>query len=194
LILKNIHEATGRANRIITDLLDFAQLTRLEKAQYNILEVIEKSVSLVSHELEKKQIQIKKDIKGELPSVLIDHNKIEQVFVNLILNAVLAMSPGGEIIIKVYKYKIGVDPLIFKNKKFNPEETYLRVDVEDTGSGISEEQLANIFEPFFTTRRGKGGFGLGLSVSRNIMDLHEGAIAIENRKEGGSRAILFFKC
>jgi signal transduction histidine kinase len=194
LILKNIREATDRANHIITDLLDFARLTRLEKTSCRIIQVVEKSLALVSHEIEKNQIQIHSDFKGVLPNVFIDQNKIEQVFVNLILNAIFAMSQGGEIFIKACMSKPEQLSKFFPDKKFNPEEELLRVDVEDTGCGIPEEQLKNIFEPFFTTRRGKGGFGLGLSVSRNIMDLHEGAITIENRKEGGSRATLIFKC
>ena len=76
---------------------------------------------------------------------------------------------------------------------FKPGETIVILTIEDGGCGIPEDKIDQIFDPFFTTRRGDGGVGLGLSVSKNIMDIHEGNIFIENKQNGGARATLIFK-
>ena len=76
---------------------------------------------------------------------------------------------------------------------FKPEEKVIFAIIEDTGCGISEENIPNIFDPFYTSRRADGGVGLGLSVSKNIMRIHQGCIFIDNREEGGVKVTLIFK-
>ena len=83
-------------------------------------------------------------------------------------------------------------PYLNRNR-FNPGETVVVLDVEDNGCGIPEDKMNRVFDPFFTTKRHKGGMGLGLAVSHNIMDIHGADILIENRKEGGTKATLVFK-
>jgi signal transduction histidine kinase len=195
-VLENIKEAANRANDIITDLLDFSTISRLKKTQENINDLVQKALSLIGHQLEKNIVTVKFDLDKKLPSVEIDRNRIEQVFVNLLLNAVFAMPNGGEITISSYKdifgkkilKKVGV-----ASTKFEENEPIVVFEIRDTGCGIEEEQVSKVFDPFFTTRRAKGGIGLGLSVCKNIIDNHNGEIFLINHEEGGAQAILLFK-
>jgi len=125
-----------------------------------------------------------------------DRNKIEQVLVNLLLNAALAVEKRGSIDITTSEQKLSNNlnevPDLHRGH-FKPGDTVIRVLLEDNGSGIPEDKIDKIFDPFVTTRRANGGVGLGLSVSRNIMDIHEGSISLENKEGGGARVTLLFK-
>ena len=179
-VIEHITDASNRANMIVTDLLDFASLTRLNKQWEDINTIVEKALSLTRYEIEKNRVAIKRNLNKNLSRVNVDHNKIEQVLVNLVLNANYAMASGGELFVSTLEQTDAAGT------------KHVVIQVEDTGCGIPEEKLNNIFDPFFTTRRANGGVGLGLSVSRNIMNLHQGTVVIENRLEGGVRAKLIF--
>lgn len=195
-VLENIRQATLRANDIIGDLLDFANVTKLNKERLNLNHIIDKSIALVKHEMDKNNVALKKHLYPGIPDVLMDANRIEQVLINVILNAVHAMTHGGTLEIKTFSRKVDHDDRDFS--RLNPDrffdgETIVVVDVEDTGTGIAPDQLDKVFDPFFTTRRALGGIGLGLSVCRNIMDLHEGEIVLENKDKSGARARIILK-
>jgi len=195
-VLANMKEAISRANDIVTDLLNFASLTSLEKKNVSLNDVVEKALGLVRHEFSKNHISVIKKIEKFLPDVIVDRNRIEQVLINLILNAVHAMPEGGEMIVRAYSRTLSEDledmPQL-RRDEFRPGETIVVLTVEDGGCGIPEDKIDQIFDPFFTTRRGDGGVGLGLSVSKNIMDIHEGCIFVENKHDSGARATLIFK-
>lgn len=182
MTLQRMKGAVKRANDIIKGLLDFAILSRLEFTSEDLNLVAEDSLLLVRHELDKYHVEVIREFDKNLPRVTVDRNKIEQVFVNLFLNAVHHMHGGGQLKIKT-------------RSEHSPQDgKAVFVEVEDTGSGIAENVLDKIFDPFFTTRRGDGGAGLGLSIVRNIIDMHNGKIAIGNKKEGhGARIVLMFK-
>jgi len=195
-VVKTVKEATHRANDIITDLLDFSSLTQLRLKDENLNGVIDKAVGLLNHELDKKHVKVSKQFSNNLPKVSIDRNRIEQVLINLILNSVHAMDQGGKICLKTSNNKFSKNFTCYpqlKNDGFKPGQRIVVVRIEDQGKGIPKDKLANIFDPFFTTRRGAGGIGLGLSVCRNIMDVHSGEIFIENGKTRGACATLIFK-
>lgn len=193
--LDTIKESTDRANKIIIDLLDFASLSQLDRKEEDLNTIVEKSLSLVKYNIEQKKIKLIKQLRPNIPTVKIDRYRIEQVIINLILNSVHAMDSGGEIKLKTTieavndKFK---HPLISRNG-FKPGDQLLFLTIEDVGCGINPEDLKNIFNPFYTTRRAGGGVGLGLSVSKNIVENHDGDIYLENRKEGGARATLVLK-
>ncbi|OGX07100.1 MAG: hypothetical protein A2Y06_05415 [Omnitrophica WOR_2 bacterium GWA2_37_7] len=195
LVLNNIKEATNRANGIITDLLDFASLNKMNRTKSNIVDVIEKSLSLVHYQISKNVIDIVKDYEVDLPLLMIDVNRIEQVFVNIFLNAIFSMEKNGKIGIRIHS------SFIFDNKqalpsaakdKFNPEQKLIIVEIDDVGKGIPENEISRIFDPFYTSRRGSGGVGLGLSVSKNIIENHGGSIVVENKADCGVIAKLIF--
>lgn len=175
IVLNNINDAVDRANLIITDLLEYSGLSELRKNRCNINESVGKALALVNHEIEKKEIKIIKKLDNKIPDVFVDHNRIEQVIINLLLNAIFAVEQFGEL----------------KIETFQEAENVCAV-IKDNGHGIKESDLDKIFDPFFTTRRAKGGVGLGLSVCRNIMDIHSADIVIKNHPEGGAVAKLIF--
>ncbi|MGE0269326.1 MAG: ATP-binding protein [Candidatus Omnitrophota bacterium] len=175
IVLNNINDAVDRANAIITDLLEYSGLSELKKDNCSLNDSVFKALALVNHEIEKKEIKVIKKLDNKLPDLRIDHIRIEQVIINLLLNAVFSVEQFGELKIETFQ-----------------EDHSICMLVKDNGHGIKEADLDKIFDPFFTTRRAKGGVGLGLSVCRNIMDIHDGDIVINNHPEGGAVAKLIF--
>ena len=130
-----------------------------------------------------------------LPEISLDEFKIQQVFVNLLTNALHAMEHDGEITVRA-----SIEPLARgrhvghrDTDRFRPDERAVVVRIEDTGPGIPATHLEKLFDPFFTTKPTGKGTGLGLSVSRQIVEMHGGAVEIGNRDGGGARVTLIFK-
>lgn len=195
-VLENIKQAVDTSNTIITNLLDFASLNKLDKKKENLNTVLERTLALIQHEVDKRRIEVTKKFDQAIPEINIDRNRIEQVLVNLILNAVYALSDNGKVELKTYCQTLSDESAAALSPHisgFESQQTVVVFEVEDNGEGIPEDKMDKIFDPFFTTRRGSGGVGLGLSVSKNIMDNHGGKIRIENKREGGVRARLIFK-
>lgn len=173
--------AIKKANAIIKGLLDFSFTTKLDFELQNLNNVIEDALLLVDYEINKCHIDVIREFKKEMPSVKIDKNKIEQVLINIFLNAADYMSKGGHLTIKTYTAAADKKKMVC-------------VDVEDTGPGIPDAILNKVFDPFFTTRRGKGGTGLGLTIAKSIIEMHKGKIIVGNRKdEHGVKVTLMFK-
>ena len=195
-VLANMKEAINRANDIVTDLLNFASLASMTKKAEDLESVLQKAINLVRHEFLRNRISVITKVEKYVPEVKIDRNRIEQVLINIILNAVHSMPDGGDLMLGIMSKKLSndlKDVSKISRKTFKPGDTVVILTVEDSGIGIPENKIDQIFEPFFTTRRADGGVGLGLSVSKNIMDIHEGGIFIENKQNGGVRATLIFK-
>ena len=195
-VLANMKEAINRANDIVTDLLNFSSLASMTKKKDNLESVLQKALNLVHHEFAHNRISVTTKIEKYIPDVKMDRNRIEQVLINLILNAVHSMPGGGNLTLSITSKKLSKElenVSQVSRKLFQPGDTVVILTVEDSGFGIPKSKIDQIFEPFFTTRRADGGVGLGLSVSKNIMDIHEGGIFIENKKEGGVCATLIFK-
>ncbi|MFA5345736.1 MAG: transporter substrate-binding domain-containing protein [Candidatus Omnitrophota bacterium] len=179
MVFNNIKIAVERADNIVRDLLDFSRVGKLDMESENINTLCEKALSLLKYQLDKSRIEVVTSLQADIPAIKIDKNKIEQVILNLLMNALQASFEGGRISVKT---------------RFNFIAKEVVLKIEDNGSGIPEEALGKIFDPFFTTKRGKGGTGLGLSVVRNIVEMHGGKIEIKNNRSGeGASAILTFK-
>ena len=165
-----IENNVKRISRIIRALLGFSRHNS-ESAnwgEYDVGQAISQACDLVRHQLDSHEIDIVLDI-GDLPRVAGNVGEIEQVFINLILNAQNAMDRGGTLRITGFA-----------------EEDGVCVSFADTGGGIQPEHLDRIFEPFFTTRAEKGGTGLGLAVSYRIVDTHQGSIRVESTPGEGT--------
>jgi two-component system sensor histidine kinase HydH len=194
--LKAINEAAIKANRIVKDLLDFASLSSLQKRAEDINAVIDHALTLIHHQCEKFSITIHKEYSPAIPKIYIDRNRIEQVVLDLTLNAIQAMPQGGAL-----RISTTVEPFASDDDgdaappscPFNVGDPVVIMDIVDSGEGINPEYLTKIFDPFFTTKRAAGGVGLGLSIARTIMHNHQGLINIVNIKEGGVRVRLIFK-
>ncbi|MBU0634229.1 MAG: response regulator [Candidatus Omnitrophica bacterium] len=178
-----IKDAIVRADTIVRGLLDFSSISQLEITDHDIHQVINKALMLSKHQFDKYHIRIVQEFAAEMPKLKIDRNRIEQVLLNLIINAVSAMPEGGTLLVRTYiKNSSGS----LGGKKCGV------VEVQDSGAGIAPEILDKIFDPFFTTKRARGGTGLGLAIVRNIVEMHNGTIDVRNRAGGGAEAILEF--
>ncbi|NNG06646.1 MAG: GHKL domain-containing protein [Desulfobacteraceae bacterium] len=163
-----IREESTRLNQIVTEFLDFArpQVPNLHECQLE--EIIEKNLSFIRPELEKKGIQVQDNLNGRSFRLRADHDLLYRAFLNILINAIQSMQDGGTIDIKVEEAR----------------DTY-QIEIEDTGCGISEENADKIFNPFFTTK--EKGSGLGLSIVRKIIEGHRGTIDIQNREGEGTK-------
>lgn len=159
----------GRVRDIVKNLRDFARLDEADRKEVDLNAAIVSTAEILAHEIKKKSIQFH-TILGELPAVLCHPGKINQVFLNVILNAVQACAPGGRVEVR----------------SRTEREDAVVVEVEDNGCGIRPEHLPHIFEPFFTTKPVGEGTGLGLSVSYGILRDHGGAIDVESTVGKGS--------
>jgi signal transduction histidine kinase len=188
VVLKEMLESTVRADSIIRGLLDFSASNRLEMIKEDLNSAIEQSLQLVRHELMRNRITVDKHLDGNLPHLKLNRTKMEQVFINLFINAVHAMPDGGILSVRTYTQQL-------RTKDDGSENSVATVVVEvaDTGTGIPPGALSKVFEPFFTTKAAGVGTGLGLSVVKNIIELHGGTITMANRAEGGAQATLTFK-
>lgn len=166
--LQIIISETMRCKQIIQDLLEFSRDKPPEKTMVNLNAVIEKALTILENEFHLKHISIRKELSEEIPNILLDASQIQQVLVNLLINAAEAIGHSGAITIRSGR---------------GPER--VRVEVEDTGCGIAAEYLAKIFEPFFSTK--PKGTGLGLAVSYGIIKNHQGNIAATSQIGQGSR-------
>jgi two-component system, NtrC family, sensor kinase len=162
--MQKIEEETERIRDIIKNLLDFSKPKEANLNRADINAVIRKTLSLVQNMLNVSNIDAALDLAGGLPPVFVDEHQIQQVIVNLVVNAIQAMQPGGKLSITTHPGKT---------------RGTVEIDVKDTGRGISPEFLPHIFDPFFSTK-GVGGTGLGLSVSYGIIKNHKGIIRVES--------------
>jgi len=194
--LNMMKDSVDRAADIVNSLLGFSRTSRSELSPEDINTVLENSLKLVQTRFKFGHIDIVNETKKGLPKVLIDKNKIEQVVINLVLNAVHAMSEKGKITIRSYhkQFKKLRNGLSEEEKYFfKPGEKVVMVEIEDTGVGISEEDLKKIFDPFFTTKSSTGGTGLGLSVSRNIIRMNKALIDVKSEVGKGTNMIITLK-
>jgi len=183
MMIQKISDAVMRADNIVKGLLDFSKLSKLDLESHNLNKVINDSILLIKHQVDKRNIAVVRRLNKNVPKVNIDKNKVEQVCVNLMMNAINSMPDGGTLTV------------LTRVDNASKKRRYVIVEITDTGSGIPEEILGKIFEPFFTTRRNNGGTGLGLSIVRTIIDMHGGKISIGNRQapQKGARVMLKFK-
>jgi signal transduction histidine kinase len=164
-----------RSSRVIRNLLDFARPSELSLGDVDVNRVVEDALGLVGHRATLGQVEIVRDVRADLPWVYADYDQLRQVLVNLTLNAIQATSAGGRVTIRT---RIADDGA-------------LRVDVEDTGCGISEENMRKLFTPFFTTKEKGEGVGLGLAVAKGIVEKHAGTIEVESKEGTGTRFSVF---
>jgi PAS domain S-box-containing protein len=162
---------TSRCGEIVKNLLAFSRQPKITMETSSIEEVIEKTMPLISHDLEMKNIQLVKEIEPDLPKIKCSSRHIQQALLNLLSNASEAMTEGGILTVTVKRSK---------------SDGFVEVVISDTGCGISEEDLKNIFEPFFTTKEEGRGVGLGLSVVHGIITRHNGSIEIKSKPDEGS--------
>jgi two-component system NtrC family sensor kinase len=172
-MLDKIARQTFRASEIVNSLLNFSRAATTENTQLQINRVIQETLSLIEHQLGKSGVAVRLNLDPSAPAITGNSGKLQQVFLNLFLNARDAMEncAPGEAILEITTH--GNDSAVL-------------IDVRDTGVGIAPEHLNRIYDPFFTTKGARKGTGLGLSVTYGILQEHGGTIEALPRHERGA--------
>ena len=171
--LSMLQEGLGRVGRIMGQLLDFAREAKPQLARTDLGAVIGRCLSLLEHEMAVRNISCSLAVESELPILLADPHQLEQVFLNILMNAMDATPEGGRLDVSA-------------RLRHDREGPFAEVKVTDTGMGIPAEDLSRIFDPFFTTKEVGKGTGLGLSVSYGIVRAHGGLIDVQSEIGRGS--------
>ena len=156
-------------------MLNFSRTAAAEFREVDVNQILEETLSLVSHPLETARVQVMRALQDDLPPVLGSGNRLQQVFLNLFLNARDAMPSGGVLEVRSSSSNGSVE-----------------IEVSDSGQGIPRENLSRIFDPFFTTKPGVRGTGLGLSVSYGIIKEHGGKVEVRSTPGKGTSFRLEF--
>jgi signal transduction histidine kinase len=178
-MLQDMRDAIQRANRVISELLEFSRPGDLTLAPEDFHAIVDRALFLVKLETTRHHIDVVRQFSEALPAVPVDKNKVEQVLVNVFMNAIQVMPQGGTLTVRASVTPAGEN---------GPPA--LMAEIDDTGPGIPDAYLTKVFEPFFTTKPTGQGTGLGLCVARQIIQLHGGTIELRNRAEGGARVTI----
>lgn len=165
---KIVNQAT-RCKEIVKGLLDFSRQTEPKMNQRDINKIVNEVLSLVERQVMFQNIKVTKKLSKSLPMVMLDEAQIQQVFMNIVLNAVEAMEGQGELIIET-----------------TSSEKFIEMKFIDTGCGISEQNIEKLFEPFFSYKKKGYGIGLGLAISYGIIKKHNGEIIVKSEVGKGS--------
>ena len=168
-LLKKIHRQTSRASSIVNNLLNFSRVSDSQLVAVDLNRVLDDTIQLLESQLHNTRIEVTRDYAENLPSAPGNAPKLQQVFMNLILNARDAMPHGGQLDIAT-----------------GLTEESITITFRDTGEGIPAEHLTRIYDPFFTTKQIGKGTGLGLAVSYGIIQDHGGQITVESRAGEGT--------
>ncbi len=166
-----------RCGKIVSGLLSFSRSSLLGYSEIDLNEVLKEIIMLIKHKMELQNIHLKADLSNQPLIIQGDVNQLQQCFINLIFNAIEAMAQGGRLDL--------ISEIDSKKKK-------IRIELKDTGSGISDENINHIFDPFFTTKGEGKGTGLGLSIVYGIIKNHRGDIKVKSTMGKGTSFILFF--
>lgn len=170
-LLEVASDATDRAAELVSHLLSYSRRTRLSQQTHDINELVRRLSQMLGPTLKNRDC-FSTDLADGLPPATVDDVRLEQVLLNLCLNAADAVADGGEIVVSTrLEQSDGIDEIV--------------ITVCDTGCGMSPETLAHAFEPFFTTKRGKGS-GLGLAMAQGIVEQHHGRISCESEPGNGT--------
>jgi signal transduction histidine kinase len=167
--LSKMESEVSRCSRIIRNLLDFARQTQPTLRFVDINQVIEQVLAMVGHQAQLQNVEVVKEFSPSLPKVMADFDQLQQIFTNLTLNAIQAMPEGGMLTIRS-----------------SAVDSEVRIDVQDTGCGISKENMGKLFTPFFTTKAKGKGVGLGLAVVHGIIERHKGRIKVQSEVGKGT--------
>jgi len=160
-----------RAQKIVRNLLDFARESEVELESHKVQDIVEETLRLAGNQIKLAKVKVEGEVEEHLAAVYGDRQQLEQVFLNLVLNALDAMPGGGVLRIKLCN---------------TDDREFVAIQFEDTGVGIPKQHLRDIFDPFFTSKKAAKGTGLGLSVSLGIVQRHGGDIRVESEVGKGS--------
>ena len=171
--LEMLQEGLGRIGRTVRQLLDFAREVRPQLTRTALAPLVHRCLALLEHELAARRISSAVSVDPALPGLVADPHQLEQVFLNILMNALQSMPTGGSLTVSA-------------GRRESEAGSFVEVRIADTGGGIAPDTLPRIFDPFFTTKEAGEGTGLGLSVSYGIVQAHGGVIEVESEVGKGS--------
>lgn len=187
-VISQMQEAVSRADAVIHDMLTFSRseaTVRMEPIVVN--ELVRAVLRMVTHDLNRGHVTCKPVLADDVPDIKGDVSKLEQVLINIIMNAMQAVKKGGHIHVRTGLTTAGDVPRDEGLRAMNlprPGDPMALIEITDDGPGISQQIIGRIFEPFFTTKPTGEGTGLGLALSKRIIDLHRGQIEIDSAAAG----------
>jgi len=185
-IVRDMSEAVKKANDVIFELLDYSSPHKVKMEPANINELISHVLCLMRHNFNEAGIQVEELLSDDTKPVRMDAPKMEQVFINLYLNAISVMKKGGTLTVRTEMMRMkstGSNVSSAMTELFRIGDEIVVVEVLDTGTGLSQEEERKAFDPFYSTKATGEGTGLGLSVTRSIVEMHHGMITLKNRND-----------
>jgi PAS domain S-box-containing protein len=184
-IIRDMRDAIQKANEVIFELLDYSSPHKVLMEPADINELISRVLGLMRHNFNEKSITVESALGEDIEPVRLDGPKMEQVFINLFLNAISVMPKGGVLTVRSGTMRMqssGSNVSNAMNELFRIGDQIVFVEVLDSGTGLSRDDELKAFDPFYSTKATGEGTGLGLSVTRNIIDMHHGMITLKNRQ------------
>jgi len=175
-MVERIEMEAQRLSLFTKGVLSFARKDDAPVGETDVNQVLQEVICFLKYEAQKRPISVVEDLDFRLPPIVADANRMKQIFINLIMNAFQAMDGGGSLLLR--------SSLI--------EERLISVQIADTGSGIPKQTLNHIFEPFYTTKKTGTGTGLGLFITKKLVESFSGTISVESSEGEGTCFTLTF--
>lgn len=188
-LIERIVREVDKANRLLKEFFKFAKPTKPKLKFQDIEMIIDGVYLLLAPKLQKRNIQFKASFHTDVPQVYVDETQLEQVILNLFLNAIDAMPAGGDLKVKTFRKNLII--LDKEKEKLNVDASeldFVFVEISDSGEGISSENIGKIFNPFFTTKT--EGVGLGLSICSRLVEENGGKIDVASEEKKGTTFFL----
>ena len=182
---EEIDSHVDRASKIINHMREFGRKSDVKKEKVHVNESLKKALEIFSQQLKLREIEVVQELEEDLPAIMADSNRLEQVFINLLINARDAIEQKWE----KNDFKGEAKKIFLKTRH---ENGMIIIEVKDTGIGISKNILDKIYEPFFTTKKVGKGTGMGLSISYGIVQDYDGTIKVETEEGVGANFIIKF--
>ncbi len=188
-LVSRIVREIDRVNNLLTEFFKFAKPVKPSREYHDVESIIDSVYLLLAAQMSSKQIKFREEFSNVVPKVFADMQQVEQILMNLFLNAIQALPKEGELIVRTYSTTIGEKPnLNWSDDVFDKNLPFVSIEVEDTGGGIPPENLEKIWNPFFTTK--SDGMGLGLSICSRLAAENHGYLNVESKVGKGTKFTL----